>query len=146
MRQLILALACACALSACGGSADSGDDYGARSRGFVTAPVSGDYRFTLSADEAAVFSLSDDEEPVNLGAQHEMPIKELVELIAELTGFAGEIRWDATKPDGQPRRGVDPSRAAAKFGFHATTDFRDGLTRTIEWYRNHREEAEAREQ
>jgi GDP-L-fucose synthase len=113
-----------------------------------TGSASREFLFVDDAAEGILLAAEhyDDEEPVNLGAQHEMPIKELVELIAELTGFAGEIRWDATKPDGQPRRGVDPSRATAKFGFHATTDFRDGLTRTIEWYRNHREEAEAREQ
>jgi GDP-L-fucose synthase len=87
----------------------------------------------------------DGEDPVNLGAQREMPIKELVELIAELTGFAGEIRWDTTKPDGQPRRCVDPSRAEAEVGFRATTDFREGLARTIGWYREHREDAEARD-
>jgi GDP-L-fucose synthase len=85
------------------------------------------------------------EEPVNLGAQREMPIKELVELIAELTSFDGEIRWDTSKPDGQPRRCVDPSRAEAEFGFRATTDFREGLARTIAWYRENRDVAEARE-
>lgn len=87
----------------------------------------------------------DGPEPVNLGANREMPIKELVELIVELTGFKGEVRWDTTKPDGQPRRSVDASRARQLFGFEARTDFRDGLERTIAWYRDHREEAEARQ-
>jgi GDP-L-fucose synthase len=87
----------------------------------------------------------DGPEPVNLGANREMPIRELVELVVELTGFKGEVRWDTSKPDGQPRRCVDPSRARELFGFEATTDFRDGLQATIDWYRSHREEAEARD-
>jgi len=77
----------------------------------------------------------DDAEPVNLGAGFEISIRDLVELIARLTGFAGEIRWDATKPDGQPRRSLDTSRAERSFGFRATTGFEEGLRRTIEWYR-----------
>ena len=86
----------------------------------------------------------DGEEPVNLGNDRELLIKELVEVIADLTGFEGRIRWDETKPDGQPRRCVDASRAAELFGFRATTDFRDGLRSTIDWYRANRTAAEAR--
>lgn len=74
-------------------------------------------------------------EPVNLGSGFEISIKDLVDLIAELTGFAGDIRWDTSKPNGQPRRKLDVSRAQDLFGFEATTDFRAGLKRTIEWYR-----------
>ena len=73
-------------------------------------------------------------EPVNLGAGFEIKIVDLVELIAELTEFDGEIRWDTTKPDGQPRRCLDVSRAEKEFGFRAKTDFRDGLKKTVEWY------------
>ncbi len=73
-------------------------------------------------------------EPVNIGAHREITIRELVTLIAELTGFTGELRWDASKPDGQPRRCLDTSRAKELFGFTATTDFREGLRETIEWY------------
>ena len=73
-------------------------------------------------------------EPVNLGAGFEITIKELVELIAELMDFKGEIVWDATKPDGQPRRMLDVSRAEKLFGFKAKTKFRDGLKATIDWY------------
>jgi GDP-L-fucose synthase len=80
----------------------------------------------------------DGSEPVNLGAGFEISIKDLVELIAELTGFTGQIRWDTTKPNGQPRRKLDVTRARDFFGFEAQTDFREGLTRTIEWYRAHR--------
>lgn len=77
----------------------------------------------------------DGDEPVNLGSGNEIAIRDLVVLIAELTGFKGEIVWDRTKPDGQPRRGLDVSRAAERFGFRARTDFREGLRRTIAWYR-----------
>ena len=80
----------------------------------------------------------DDAEPVNLGAGFEITIRGLVELITRLMGFTGEIRWDATKPDGQPRRCLDTSRAERLFGFRATTGFEEGLRRTIEWYRQHR--------
>lgn len=73
-------------------------------------------------------------EPVNLGAGFEITIKDLVELIAELMGFKGKTVWDATKPDGQPRRMLDVSRAEKFFGFKAKTKFRDGLKATIDWY------------
>ena len=76
------------------------------------------------------------DEPVNIGAHREITIRELVPLIAELTGFQGEIRWDTTKPDGQPRRCLDTTRAHELFGFMATTDFREGLQETIQWYVN----------
>ena len=65
-------------------------------------------------------------------------------LIAELVGFEGEIRWDPSKPDGQPRRNVDTSRAAELFGFRAQIPFEEGLRRTIDWYLSHRAEAETR--
>lgn len=73
-------------------------------------------------------------EPVNLGSAFEISIKDLVELIARLTGFQGRIIWDTTKPNGQPRRKLDTSRAKAKFGFEARTPFEEGLRKTIEWY------------
>jgi GDP-L-fucose synthase len=77
----------------------------------------------------------DDPEPVNLGTGVETTIHELAELIAELTGFSGELVWDTSMPNGQPRRRLDASRAAERFGFHAATSLRDGLARTIAWYR-----------
>lgn len=77
----------------------------------------------------------DKPDPVNLGAGSEIRIKDLVHLIAELTGFRGSIRWDSSKPDGQPRRCLDVSRAEREFGFRAETSFEDGLRRTIEWYK-----------
>jgi GDP-L-fucose synthase len=76
----------------------------------------------------------DGADPVNLGVGREITIRELVELIADLTRFEGEIRWDPTKPDGQPRRALDTSRARERFGFVARTSFEDGLRSTIEWY------------
>ena len=77
----------------------------------------------------------DGREPVNLGSGMEISIRDLAELIAELTGFEGEIEWDATKPNGQPRRQLDVTRARELFGFEATMPLREGLKRTIAWYR-----------
>jgi GDP-L-fucose synthase len=79
----------------------------------------------------------DASDPVNLGTGVETSIRELAETIAELTGFDGEIVWDATMPNGQPRRSLDPSKAERLFGFRARTQLREGLERTIAWYRSH---------
>jgi len=76
----------------------------------------------------------DKSEPVNLGAGFEISIRDLVGLIVELTGYRGQIVWNSAKPDGQPRRMLDTSKAAAEFGFKAATDFREGLRKTIDWY------------
>jgi GDP-L-fucose synthase len=76
----------------------------------------------------------DDPEPVNLGTGREIRISELVKVIAETCGYAGSIRWDSSKPDGQPRRSLNTNRAR-QFGFTARTDFREGLRKTAEWYR-----------
>jgi GDP-L-fucose synthase len=73
--------------------------------------------------------------PVNLGSSSEISIKHLVETIARLTGFTGEVVWDTTKPNGQPRRKLDTSRAKALFGFQAKTELETGLARTVAWYR-----------
>jgi len=81
----------------------------------------------------------DKPDPVNLGAGFEITIRDLVSLIAELTGYEGEIVWDTTKPDGQPRRCLDVSRAREEFGFEARTAFREGLEETIAWYRKHQQ-------
>lgn len=75
-------------------------------------------------------------EPVNLGTDLEISIKDLADLIAKLVGYNGKIVWDTTKPDGQPRRKLDTSRAKKEFGFKARMNFEEGLKRTIEWYRN----------
>jgi GDP-L-fucose synthase len=80
----------------------------------------------------------DKPDPVNLGAGFEISIERLVETITELTGFKGKVTWDKSKPDGQPRRRLDTSRAYREFGFKAKTPFADGLKRTIGWYRRQR--------
>ena len=78
-------------------------------------------------------------DPVNLGSGHEISIRELVTTITRLTGFEGELIWDTSKPNGQPRRVLDTSKAEEYFGFRAKTDFETGLRETIEWYRENRE-------
>ena len=77
-------------------------------------------------------------DPVNLGAGFEISIKDLAEMTCELAGFSGKIAWDASKPDGQPRRRLDTSKAKKEFGFESKIAFRDGLKRTIEWYSKQR--------
>jgi GDP-L-fucose synthase len=77
-------------------------------------------------------------DPVNLGSAFEISIKDLVVLIAEITGFRGKLNWDTTKPNGQPRRKLDTTRAEHEFGFRARVAFREGLGRTIEWYERNR--------
>jgi GDP-L-fucose synthase len=78
-------------------------------------------------------------DPVNIGSGQEISIRELTELVTDLVGFEGEVVWDSTKPDGQPRRALDTSRAEHEFGFKANTNFRDGLARTIAWYQEERQ-------
>ncbi len=96
-----------------------------------------EFLFVEDCAEAIVLATEryDGDEPVNIGAGFEISIKELVELIAELTGFHGRVVWDTTKPNGQPRRCLDTSRAMKLFGFCAKTDLREGLMRTIKDYR-----------
>jgi len=100
--------------------------------------ASREFLYVDDAAEAIVLAAEryDGPEPVNLGVGREITIRELVALIAQLTGFAGEIRWDATKPDGQPRRALDTSRARERFGFVARTRLEDGLRRTVDAYRS----------
>jgi GDP-L-fucose synthase len=101
-----------------------------------TGSASREFLYVGDAAEAIVLGAEhyDGAEPVNLGVGREITIRDLVELIVRLTRFAGEIRWDSSKPDGQPRRALDTSRARERFGFVATTDFEEGLRRTIDWY------------
>jgi GDP-L-fucose synthase len=104
-----------------------------------TGSASREFLYVDDAAEGIVLAAEryDDDQPVNLGVGREITIRELVELIARLTRFEGEIRWDASKPDGQPRRALDTQRAKTLFGFEAKTPFEDGLRRTIEWYEQH---------
>jgi len=84
-------------------------------------------------------------DPVNIGAGFEIPIKHLVKIIAKLTGFQGRVIWDKTKPNGQPRRQLDTTKAEKEFGFKAKTSFEEGLKRTVEWYRQIRQGTEGSE-
>jgi len=101
-----------------------------------TGNASREFLYVEDAAEAIVLATEryNKPEPVNIGAGCEITIKDLVELIAKLTGFKGKTTWDKSKPDGQPRRCVDTSRAEREFGFKAKVDFEKGLKRTIEWY------------
>jgi GDP-L-fucose synthase len=101
-----------------------------------TGSASREFLYVDDAADGIVLAAEryDGAEPVNLGVGQEITIRELVERIVQLTGFRGEVRWDATKPDGQPRRALDTSRAAEAFGFAAKTPFEDGLRTTIDWY------------
>jgi len=105
-----------------------------------TGSASREFLYVDDAAEGIVLAAEryDGAEPVNLGTGQEITIRELVELIAEATGFTGEIRWDPTKPDGQPRRALDTGRAREAFGFAAATGFRDGLAATVAWYAGQR--------
>jgi GDP-L-fucose synthase len=99
-----------------------------------------EFLFVRDCAEGIVAALEryDDSEPVNLGSGEEIRIGDLVRLVAEVTGFKGEIRFDPSQPDGQPRRKVDVARAQAAFGWQSTTTFRDGLRATVDWYRDTR--------
>ncbi|WP_257000123.1 GDP-L-fucose synthase family protein [Candidatus Methanoperedens nitratireducens] len=101
-----------------------------------TGKATREFLYVEDAAEAIVMASEkyNKSDPVNIGAGFEISIKNLVDMIVELTGFDGKILWDTTKPDGQPRRSLDTSRAKKEFGFVAKTDFRTGLEKTIEWY------------
>jgi GDP-L-fucose synthase len=95
-----------------------------------------EFLFVRDAAEGIVLASEryDGPEPVNLGAGFELSIADLAGLIARLTGYSGRVAWDATRPDGQPRRCLDVSRAEKEFGFLASTPFEDGLRETIAWF------------
>lgn len=101
-----------------------------------TGRASREFLYVEDAAEAIVLATEkyDKPEPVNIGAGTEVTIGDLVTTIASVTGFGGRIIWDSTKPDGQPRRCLDTTRAEREFGFKARTSFRDGLWKTIDWY------------
>jgi len=95
-----------------------------------------EFLYVEDAAEAIILATEqyDGPDPVNVGSGFEISVRDLVQLIAQLTGFHGAVRWDVGQPNGQPRRRLDTSRAEQAFGFRATTDFRTGLERTITWY------------
>ena len=107
-----------------------------------TGSASREFLYVDDAARAIVMATEryEGQEPVNIGTSHEITIKNLVELIGRLTGYAGTIRWDTTKPDGQPRRKLDTSRARQLFGFDATIDLEEGLRRTIAWWEAERDD------
>jgi GDP-L-fucose synthase len=111
-----------------------------------TGNVSREFIYVADAAEGILLATEhyNGPEPVNIGAGFEMTIKELAEKIVELTVFTGEIRWDSSKPDGQPRRRLDVSKANKYFGFEAKTPFDEGLKATIDWYRKHKNEYRTR--
>lgn len=108
-----------------------------------TGSASREFLFVRDAAKGIIAATEyyDDSDPVNLGSGMEITIKELAETICELCEFEGELRWDSTKPDGQPRRCLDTTRAKERFGFQAETDFRVGLKETIAWYLEHRKQS-----
>lgn len=104
-----------------------------------TGSASREFLYVEDCAEAIVTATEryDSPEPVNIGVGSEIAIRDLVQLIAKATGFIGEILWDASKPDGQPRRMLDTQRAEREIGFRASTSFEDGLQATVEWFREH---------
>jgi GDP-L-fucose synthase len=107
---------------------------------FGTGNPTREFLFVRDCAEGIVAALEryDGAEPVNLGSGEEIRIADLARVVAEATGYRGEIRFDPNKPDGQPRRKLDTTRAEREFGWHATTSFPDGLRETVEWYRQTR--------
>ena len=106
-----------------------------------TGAASREFLYVEDCAEGLVAALEryDSPEPMNLGSGREITVKALTELVARLSGFDGKIVWDPTKPDGQPRRCLDVSRAREALGFVAGTSLEDGLGKTIRWFREHRE-------
>ncbi|MBV9358092.1 MAG: GDP-L-fucose synthase [Chloroflexi bacterium] len=100
-----------------------------------------EFLYVADAADGIVAALAryDGSEPINLGSGGEITIRDLARLVADATGFRGAIRFDPSRPDGQPRRHLDTSRAELSFGWHATTDFATGLRETVDWYRSQRE-------
>ena len=103
-----------------------------------TGKASREFLYVEDAAEGIIAATEkyDKPAPVNLGTGKEITIKQLVDLVAKLTGFKGQIIWDTARPDGQPRRCLDTTRAKAEFGFEAKTDLTIGLQRTIDWYKS----------
>lgn len=106
-----------------------------------TGKVTREFLYVEDAAEGIILAAEhyNKSDPVNLGAGFEISIADLVKLIGKHTGFRGEIIWDNAKPDGQPRRMLDKSRAKEKFGFESKTSFEEGIVKTISWYKNNRQ-------
>jgi GDP-L-fucose synthase len=116
----------------------------ARGAGLASVVLWGDgtptREFLFVSDAAQAFRMAleryDDPEPVNLGSGNEISIRDLAEKVRRAVGFTGTIEWDSSRPNGQPRRALDTSRARESFGFLAKTPFDRGLKDTIDWYRD----------
>jgi GDP-L-fucose synthase len=124
--------------------------YEAQQRGDTEIPVWGDgspsREFLYSTDAARGIVMAtqryNDADPVNLGTNNEIKIRDLIETICDLMEFKGEILWETDQPNGQPRRCLDTQRAKDRFGFTAQVGFREGMKQTIDWYRKHADEIE----
>jgi GDP-L-fucose synthase len=121
----------------CVDAIDAGDDHIVC---WGTGKASREFIYVSDAAEGILLAAEryNGPEPVNIGAGFEITIKDLTEKIVKLTGFKGQIRWDSSKPDGQPRRRLDVSRAKNLFGFEAQMTFDEGLKRIIDWFRENR--------
>ena len=121
----------------CVDAVDEGEDF---IECWGTGSASREFIYVKDAAEGILLATEryNKSQPVNIGAGFEITIKKLAEKIADLTGFDGQIRWDVSRPDGQPRRCLDTSRARKEFGFQAKTDFETGLKATIAWYQQHK--------
>ena len=121
----------------CVDAVEAGQDY---IECWGTGKASREFLYAADAAEAIVLAAEhyNGPEPVNIGTGFEITIKDLTEKIAAVTGFTGQIRWDNSKPDGQPRRCLDTTRAKTLFNFEAKTDFEQGLKATIQWYRDNK--------
>lgn len=118
----------------CVDAIEGGDDY---IEVWGSGEASREFLFVDDAAEAIVLASEryDDPDPINLGVGQEIAVRDLVSRIVELTGYTGDVRWDASKPDGQPRRALDTTRARDRLGFIASTRLEDGLRETIRWYK-----------
>ena len=121
----------------CVDAIDDGDDY---IECWGTGKASREFVYAADAAEGILLATEfyNGDEPVNIGSGFEITIKELVEKIVKLTGFKGRVKWDESKPDGQPKRRLDVSKAKKYFGFEAKTSFDEGLKATIDWYRKNK--------
>ena len=125
----------------CVDAAERGDDH---IDVWGTGRATREFLYVDDAAEAIVRATEayDEPEPINIGSGQEISIRDLAQLIARIVGFTGELRWDESRPDGQMRRRLDVERARRAFGFTAAMSLEEGLRRTVDWYRAHRDEAE----
>jgi len=126
----------------CCDAIDAGDE---KIEVWGTGKATREFLYVTDCADAIVLATEryDKSDPVNIGTGNEISIKDLVELIAKLTGFKGKLVWDSSKPDGQPRRCLDTQRALKEFNFKAVVQFEEGLKNTIDSYRNYRKQGDS---